>query len=73
MPSADADPVCITVILFLRQDLSRNGIVLNGQSIKKTSVILVNGDILELPNTLCKVNAASDGVLLMKKYSFHLY
>jgi hypothetical protein len=57
MPSADTDPVCTTVIIFLRQDFSRNGIVLNGQSIKKTSVILVNGDILELPNMLCKINA----------------
>lgn len=57
MPSAVTDPVCTTVIIFLRQDFSRNGVVLNGQSIKKTSVILVNGDILELPNMLCKTNA----------------
>ncbi|KAF8632954.1 hypothetical protein AX15_001556 [Amanita polypyramis BW_CC] len=34
------------------QDLSRNGIILNGQLIKKVSVILVDGDVLEFPNKL---------------------
>lgn len=31
------------------QDLSRNGIAYNGQTIKKSSVILMDGDILSLP------------------------
>ncbi|KAK2461619.1 hypothetical protein APHAL10511_006082 [Amanita phalloides] len=39
-------------ILISCQDLSRNGITLNGQSIKKASVILLDGDIIELPNML---------------------
>ncbi|KAF9456158.1 kinase-like domain-containing protein [Collybia nuda] len=34
------------------QDLSRNGIHLNGQRIKRGPVILMNGDTLELPNLL---------------------
>ncbi|PFH54831.1 hypothetical protein AMATHDRAFT_134629 [Amanita thiersii Skay4041] len=32
------------------QDLSRNGVALNGQQIKKSSVILLDGDVLKLPN-----------------------
>ncbi|KAF9447792.1 kinase-like protein [Macrolepiota fuliginosa MF-IS2] len=34
------------------QDLSRNGIVYNGQHIKKNSVILMDGDVLGLPNNI---------------------
>jgi meiosis-specific serine/threonine-protein kinase MEK1 len=34
------------------QDKSRNGITLNGQYIRKSSVILMDGDILQLPNSL---------------------
>ncbi|RDB28880.1 Meiosis-specific serine/threonine-protein kinase MEK1 [Hypsizygus marmoreus] len=34
------------------QDLSRNGIHLNGQHIRKTCIILMDGDVLELPNSL---------------------
>lgn len=34
------------------QDLSRNGIYINGQRIRKTNIILMDGDILELPNSL---------------------
>lgn len=36
------------------QDLSRNGITLNGQHIRKAAVILMDGDTLELPNSSCK-------------------
>lgn len=36
------------------QDLSRNGITLNGQHIRKAAVILMDGDVLELPNSSCK-------------------
>ncbi|TFK77273.1 kinase-like protein [Pluteus cervinus] len=33
------------------QDLSRNGILLNGQPIRKTAVILLDGDVFELPDS----------------------
>ncbi|KIL71760.1 hypothetical protein M378DRAFT_65304 [Amanita muscaria Koide BX008] len=39
-------------VIISCQDLSRNGIILNGQQIKKVSIILVDGDVLELPNML---------------------
>ncbi|KAF8203038.1 kinase-like protein [Pholiota molesta] len=39
-------------IIISCQDLSRNGITLNGQIIKKTSIILMDGDIIQLPNSL---------------------
>lgn len=34
------------------QDLSRNGITLNGRPIKKNAIILMDGDIIRLPNSL---------------------
>lgn len=34
------------------QDFSRNGFTYNGQTIKKNSVILMDGDILGLPNNI---------------------
>ncbi|KAF8898929.1 kinase-like domain-containing protein [Infundibulicybe gibba] len=39
-------------IIVSCQDMSRNGIILNGQHFGKTSVILMDGDVLELPNSL---------------------
>ena len=40
------------VELSFRQDLSRNGIILNGQYIRKAAIILMHGDVLQLPNSL---------------------
>ncbi|KAH6916894.1 kinase-like protein [Coprinopsis sp. MPI-PUGE-AT-0042] len=37
-------------IIVSCQDLSRNGIILNGYRIRKAAVILMDGDVLELPN-----------------------
>jgi hypothetical protein len=34
---------------LVAQDLSMNGIVLNGHKIRKASVILMDGDIMEIP------------------------
>jgi hypothetical protein len=70
VPSEDTALVWTIVIVLLCQDLSRNGVVLNGQPIKKASVILVDGDVLELPNMLCKANATLNGVLLTKNTAF---
>ncbi|KJA25792.1 hypothetical protein HYPSUDRAFT_133969 [Hypholoma sublateritium FD-334 SS-4] len=39
-------------IMISCQDLSRNGITLNGRPIKKNSIILMDGDIIQLPNSL---------------------
>ncbi|KAJ7293402.1 kinase-like domain-containing protein [Mycena rebaudengoi] len=35
------------------QDFSRNGIILNSHRINKTVVILMDGDILQIPDSLC--------------------
>jgi hypothetical protein len=37
--------------LLKPQDLSTNGIILNGQKIRKTSVILMDGDTVEIPSS----------------------
>ncbi|KAF8078795.1 kinase-like domain-containing protein [Lyophyllum atratum] len=34
------------------QDVSRNGLYLNGQHVRKTSIILMDGDVLRFPNSL---------------------
>nr|KNZ74118.1 Meiosis-specific serine/threonine-protein kinase mek1 [Termitomyces sp. J132] len=34
------------------QDVSRNGLYLNGQHIRKASIIIMDGDVLRLPNSL---------------------
>lgn len=39
-------------VIISCQDLSRNGIYLNGQHIRKTNIILMDGDELELPNSI---------------------
>ncbi|PPQ67098.1 hypothetical protein CVT25_005699 [Psilocybe cyanescens] len=39
-------------IIISCQDVSRNGILLNGQCIRKTSIILMDGDMFQLPNSL---------------------
>ncbi|KAF4573095.1 Meiosis-specific serine/threonine-protein kinase mek1 [Pleurotus pulmonarius] len=39
-------------IIVSCQDLSTNGLVLNGHMIRRTSVILMHGDVLEIPSSL---------------------
>ncbi|KIM47834.1 hypothetical protein M413DRAFT_15933 [Hebeloma cylindrosporum] len=39
-------------VIISCQDLSRNGIILNGQCIRKAAIILMHGDIIQLPNSL---------------------
>ncbi|KAF8167725.1 kinase-like domain-containing protein [Crassisporium funariophilum] len=39
-------------IIISCQDVSRNGMTLNGQNIRKTSIILMDGDVIRLPNSL---------------------
>ncbi|OSD03305.1 kinase-like protein [Trametes coccinea BRFM310] len=38
-------------IIISCQDLSTNGLILNGHKIRKTSVLLMDGDLLELPSS----------------------
>ncbi|KDR85377.1 hypothetical protein GALMADRAFT_53578 [Galerina marginata CBS 339.88] len=39
-------------VIISCQDLSRNGLRLNGQDIRKTAVILMDGDVITLPNSI---------------------
>ncbi|KAF9566147.1 kinase-like protein [Agrocybe pediades] len=39
-------------VIISCQDVSRNGITLNGEHIRKALVILMDGDIIQLPNSL---------------------
>ncbi|KAF8913035.1 kinase-like domain-containing protein [Gymnopilus junonius] len=39
-------------VIISCQDVSRNGITLNGQQIRKTAVIVMDGDVIQLPNSL---------------------
>ncbi|KAG6817703.1 hypothetical protein H0H87_004494 [Tephrocybe sp. NHM501043] len=39
-------------IIVSCQDVSRNGLYLNGQHIRKTAIILMDGDLLRLPGSL---------------------
>ncbi|KAL0951444.1 hypothetical protein HGRIS_008133 [Hohenbuehelia grisea] len=45
-------------IIVSCQDLSTNGLILNGHTIRRTSVILMHGDILELPTSLSTLQDA---------------
>jgi pSer/pThr/pTyr-binding forkhead associated (FHA) protein len=38
----------------ISQDVSTNGLLLNGSKIRKTAILLMDGDLLEIPQAQCK-------------------
>jgi len=58
--------------LSFRQDLSRNGIILNGQYIRKAAVILMHGDVLQLPNSLSENHFFISKRHILNRVSVHL-